>query len=168
MDLSLIGRCLGAALLSTLSMDLGATLFRKLGLTMGTPPELFARWLGNILQGRLFHHTIVDAPDVKVPMGIAVLTHYLIGTGLTVAFWLLMRAGPLKSMSNVGLIAAAVVFGVFTNVLPWLFMFPAMGFGAFGKDAPADLLLFRTSFINHVFFGIGLAWTVLVFGKVRA
>jgi hypothetical protein len=157
----------GAALLSTLTMDLGATLFRKLGLTNGTPLELFARWLGNMTQGRLFHHSIIDAPDVKVPMGLAVLTHYLIGTSLTVMFWLLMRAlgRPLPTST---LALAAVGFGLLTNVLPWLFMFPAMGFGVLGKDAPAELLLFRSSLVNHLFFGIGLAWTLVAFGKVRA
>jgi hypothetical protein len=168
MDLAWFGRCLGAAVLSTLSMDLGATLCRKLGLTAGMPPELFARWLGNMLQGRVVHHTILEAPDTRVPMGLALATHYLIGITLTFTFWALLSQLPVKPLSTAGLAAAALGFGMLTNVLPWLIMFPAMGFGVLGKDGPADLLLFRSSLVNHAWFGIGLTWTLWVFGRVRA
>jgi hypothetical protein len=59
-----------------------------------------------------------------------------------------LRALPLKPMLSTQL-PLALAFGVATNLLPWLLMFPSMGFGWFGRDAPAELLLIRTSFVNH-------------------
>ena len=52
---------------------------------------------------------------------------------------------------------SAAGFGLLSNLLPWLVMFPAMGFGALGLRGPAELLLLRTSLVNHLLFGLGLA-----------
>jgi hypothetical protein len=52
--------------------------------------------------------------------------------------------------------SSALAFGLFTNVLPWLVMFPAMGFGILGLRGPSEFLLLRSSFVNHLLFGLGL------------
>ena len=168
MTLSLLGRLVGAGVLSTLTMDLLATGFRKLGLTAGVPPELLARWFGSLLKGRWVHHTIVESPDVPGGMGLMMACHYLIGIGLTVVFWMLLRQTPLKDVTPAVIAAAAVGFGILTNVLPWLVMFPSMGFGLLGRDAPDAMLLLRTSFVNHLAFGLGLAWTAVAVMRVRS
>ncbi len=51
---------------------------------------------------------------------------------------------------------AALGYGVLTNVFPWLLMFPAMGLGIMGLAAPPELMLLRSSFLNHVLYGIGI------------
>jgi len=33
----------------------------------------------------------------------------------------------------------ALAFGLFTNLLPWLVMFPSMGFGVLGLRGPSEL-----------------------------
>ena len=76
--------------------------------------------------------------------------------------------GDLLGVSAGPLVLAAVAFGLLTNVFPALFMFPAMGFGAFGQSGPPGLLLMRTAIVNHLIFGLGLAWTMLAFGRVKA
>ncbi len=51
-----------------------------------------------------------------------------------------------------------------TNLLPWLILFPAMGFGWFGGAAPPELQLPRTSVVNHAVFGVGIAWSTRLLG----
>jgi len=169
MTLSLLGRFLLAGVLSTVSMDLGATLLRKAGLTQGVPPEYIARWFGHLFKGQLTHQTIANASDVKgFNLPVALAFHYLIGITLTAGFWLLLTRVGARPLGTQTVVLLALSFGFATNVLPWLLMFPAMGFGAFGKDAPAELMLFRTSLLNHVCFGVGLMWTALAFARVRS
>jgi hypothetical protein len=165
---SLLGRLAAAGVLSTLTMDLLATAVRKAGLTAGMPPDLFGRWFGWLFRGRLVHHTIADSPDVGGGMPLAMACHYAIGISLTAVFWLALQKTPLKEAPASTLVGAAIVFALFTNLLPWLLMFPSMGFGVFGKDGPPEFLLLRTSFVNHVAFGVGLAWTALALKAVRA
>jgi hypothetical protein len=58
------------------------------------------------------------------------------------------RARPgltLPARTTAELLLLSLVFGVATSLLPWLLMFPSMGFGLFGRRGPAELLLFRTS-----------------------
>jgi hypothetical protein len=152
---------IGAGVLATLTMDMGSALVRKLGFTAGVPPLWFGRWFGHIARGRLVHHTIAEAADVPGGLQLAVTCHYLIGISLTVLFWLLMRQWDSLWGSPSHIAVAALAFGMLTNVLPWLFMFPAMGLGAFGRAAPPELMLLRTSFVNHFVFGLGVAWTAI-------
>jgi hypothetical protein len=50
----------------------------------------------------------------------------------------------------------ALGFGLLTNALPWLLMFPAMGYGWFGLHGPPKTRLFPSSFVTHFFYGVGL------------
>jgi hypothetical protein len=43
-------------------------------------------------------------------------------------------------------------------------MFPAFGFGVFGRKGPPGLKLFTTSLINHLFYGLGLCWAANLLG----
>jgi len=54
--------------------------------------------------------------------------------------------------------------GFLTNLLPWLIMFPDMGLGWFGSAAPRELLLFRTSLVNHAVFAAGLVTSTRLLG----
>ena len=50
----------------------------------------------------------------------------------------------------------AVVFGLCANLLPWLLMFPAMGYGFFGAHGPDGTRLFVSSLASLACFGLGL------------
>jgi hypothetical protein len=150
-------RYLVAGVVATLTMDVGSTVIRKVGITAGLPPAIIGRWFAHILRGRFVHHTIADAPDVPGQLPLALACHYLIGIALTVVFVTLLQRSPIRPESRGGTVAAALAFGALTNALPWLLMFPAMGFGWFGSDGPRDYLLLRSSFLNHLVFGLGLA-----------
>jgi hypothetical protein len=146
-----------SGVVATLTMDVGSGVVRALGLTAGMPPHLVGRWFSQLLRGRLVHKNIAEVPPIPGEMPLALAGHYLIGISLTTAFLLLLQRGPIRPDSRAGVIAASLAFGVFTNVLPWLLMFPATGFGWLGAQGPREYLLLRTSLVNHVIFGVGLA-----------
>ena len=166
MNVYLVVRWIVAGLLSTLSMDFGSALARKTGFTAGLPPRLIGRWFALLLRGRLRDQKISESPAVPGELPIALLMHYLIGISLTVVFCTLLAASPIAPTPAQGF-AMAVAFGTLTNLLPWLFMFPSMGFGTFGRSGAAEWMLFRSSFINHLFFGIGIAASTYWLGILR-
>lgn len=142
-------------LLATLTMDIGSALSRATGLTAGVPPSLLGRWFAALARGELAQGSVLSAPRFPAEVPVALVGHYLIGIGLTALFLTVARAARLESRPATQF-GWALAFGVLTNILPWLVMFPSMGFGPFGQRAPAALLLLRTSFVNHLFFGAGL------------
>ena len=85
-------------------------------------------------------------------LAIAVPVHYVIGIILALAYLLAMSAMGLSPHNLV----SAVGFGLCTNLLPWLLMFPAMGYGWFGAQGPSGTRLFVSSLVNHRFYGVGL------------
>jgi Protein of unknown function (DUF2938) len=94
---------------------------------------------------RLPHHAIAMA--MSVGAGLERLEKHAIGIVLTgVYVWALSYAG--RSPGNLVL---ALAFGLSTNVLPWLLMFPSMGYGFFGSHGPAGTRLFLSSLMSRAF-----------------
>ena len=91
-------------------------------------------------------------PPIKHEMVIAVSGHYAIGVTLALVYLLTTSALGLTPRNPI----TALGFGVCTNVLPWLLMFPAMGYGVFGAHGPIGTRLFQSSLVNHLFYGVGL------------
>jgi hypothetical protein len=150
-------------ILSTLTMDLGTAALRAAGITSGIPPRLIGRWFASLARGQLHHDTILQAPPVPGEVPIALVCHYLIGITLAVVFGSLLSLLRVHASPVIGLVLA-LGFGILTNLLPWLLMFPSMGFGTFGGAAPAELMLLRSSFLGHVLFGAGLAASACALG----
>ena len=156
-------RWLLSGVVATVAMDVGASLAKRVGLTAGLPPPLLGRWIAGLARGRFAHDAIMDTPASRGELPLAFASHYLIGITLTCAFLgtLAMRGGAPKAFWP------ALAFGLVTNLLPWLVMFPSMGLGLFGLRAPSELLLLRSSFVNHVFFGLGLALALRLLSPLR-
>lgn len=151
-------RWLLSGVLATLTMDLGSALARRAGLTAGLPPALIGRWFAGLVQGRLAHDTILEAPPIRGELPLALALHYSIGIALTCAFLSLLAVRP---EANPKAFLLAFAFGLFTNLLPWLVMFPSMGFGVLGLRGPSELCLLRSSLVNHLLFGLGLGLALL-------
>ncbi len=49
----------------------------------------------------------------------------------------------------------AIGYGVCTSILPYVLMFPSMGYGFFGLKGQAKYFLFRQSLVNRFFFWAG-------------
>jgi DUF2938 family protein len=141
--------------LSTLSMDLLTGVGIWLRLVKPLPPNLIGRWFASIARLRPLHDDIARAAAVNHEFLFALVGHYTIGTVLAMLFvWGTGEAGWTRG------IGVALAFGLSTSVLPWLLMFPAMGYGFFGVHGPDGTRLFVGSLVSHACFGLGL-WTAL-------
>jgi hypothetical protein len=147
-------RWLATGLIATLTMDVGAALSRRTGLSAGVPPQLLGRWFARLARGAFADGSVLQAPPVRGELPLALIGHYLIGVTLTLGFSQLVAALPARTPAEQ--LRLSLAFGVATTLLPWLLMYPSMGFGLFGRRGPAELLLLRTSLLNHVFFAVGL------------
>jgi hypothetical protein len=147
-----IRQILLAGVIPTLSMDLLSGLAYRVRLTAPLSPNLIGRWFASIARARPFHADIARAHAVSHELAIALPIHYAIGAVLAAIFvWLTSQPGwPPRGL------ALALAFGLCTSVLPWLLMFPAMGYGFFGSHGPAGTRLFLSSLMSHAFFGLGL------------
>ena len=147
-----IRQILLVGVIPTLSMDLLSALAYRLRLTAPLAPNLIGRWFASIARVRPFHADIARVEAVSHELAIALPIHYAIGAALAVIYvWMTSQPGwPSRTL------AFALGFGLSTNVLPWLLMFPAMGYGFFGSHGPAGTRLFLSSLMSHAFFGLGL------------
>jgi hypothetical protein len=100
----------------------------------------------------VLHSDIGQVVPVHHELAIAVPVHYVIGIILALAYLLAMSAIGLSPHNP----AAALGFGLCTNLLPWLLMFPAMRYGWFGAQGPPGTRLFVSSLVTHCFYGVGL------------
>ena len=145
-------RTLLVGVLATITMDLLSMTALKLGLIAFLPPRLTGRWFGLMTQGRFVHSDIAEAAPISHEMAIALPMHYAIGITLGIVY--LVASAALEI--NPGSLITALGFALATNFLPWLVMFPAMGYGWFGTHGPPGTRLFTSSFVTHCFYGIGL------------
>jgi hypothetical protein len=141
-------RALVAGLVATLAMDLGAGAGRRAHLLQGVPLEWIQRWFALALRGRPFIADIRADGLPALPLPLVLAVHYSIGVTLATIY--------LFIVGSRGNLSTAIAFGLLTCALPWLFMFPGMGIGAFGLRAPAEALLLRTSLVNHLVYGVAL------------
>ncbi len=149
-----------AGVAATATMDLLARLAQRLGLIVGAKGIWVGRWYLGLVQGRFAHPDISAAPEQPGEKRAALIGHYVIGIVLAVVYvfgarWL--DASP-------GGILNALGYGLATCVFPWFLLFPAMGFGWFGRNGPPELRLFTTSVLNHLFYGFGLWWSANLLG----
>lgn len=153
-------RSIAAGAIATLAMDVLSVVASRLQLSAPLLPNLIGRWFAFVARGTLLHADIARTPGVSNEIGIALPLHYAIGIVLTgVYIWTVSYAGrPPRNL------ALALPFGLSTSVLPWLLMFPAMGYGFFGSHGPEGTRLFLSSLINHAFFGIGIWLGVMAAG----
>jgi hypothetical protein len=154
---NLVARAAATGVVATLVMDVGASLFRALHVTRGVEIAWVGRWFNLVFHGHPVVGDIRADPTAPLPLPVGLLLHYAIGVTLALAYHAAVR--------NPGA-ASAIGFGLLTNVLPWLLMFPAMGFGLFGARGPAENLLFRSSLINHLCWGVGLAIAVKCYSRL--
>ena len=139
-------------MIATVTMDVLSGVAIKLRLISPLPPSLIGRWFASAARGRPFHHDIGKVTPVNSEIAIAVPVHYAIGVTLALAYLLSSTALGVNPRNPF----VALGFGLTTNALPWLIMFPAMGDGWFGADGPPGSRLLLSSLVTHGFYGLGL------------
>ena len=155
------GFCAGVA--ATVTMDVFAIGFGKMGLTAGAKGEWVGRWYLGILRGRFTHKDITVSPVLKGEKQAALVGHYAIG--ITLAVFYVIGAGWLGVSPDS--FFAALGYGFATTVFPWFLVLPALGFGACGLKGQPELKLFRSSLLNHLSYGFGLWWTARIFTIIQ-
>ena len=147
-----------AGIAATVTMDVLASVFQKVGLTVGAKGQWVGRWYLGIARGQFVHSNIAVSPEQPGEKRAAFVGHYVIGIVLAVLYF--GGAGWLGVSPDDFL--AALGYGFATSVFPWFLVFPALGFGFFGLKGPPELKLFTTSLINHLSYGFGLWWIAKV------
>jgi Protein of unknown function (DUF2938) len=140
-------------------MDVLSTTASKLGLIAFLSPRLTGRWFASVARGQFLHSDISQVPPINYEMALAVPMHYTIGITLALLYLLLSSALGTSPRSLI----LALGFALCTNLLPWLLMFPAMGYGWFGAQGPPGTRLFVSSLVTHFFYGLGLWLGVSIF-----
>jgi|SRR5215475_6765310 len=133
-------------------MDVLGFSAQKLGLIAFLPSRLTGRWFASVARGQFLDVDIGQVPPIDHEQAIAVPVHYAIGTTLALVYLFVCATIGLSPRSP----TAAVGFALCTNLLPWLLMFPAMGYGWFGTHGPPGTRLFVSSLVTHCFYGTGL------------
>ena len=152
------GVCIGVG--ATVTMDVLGSGVRKLGLAAGAKGQWVGRWYLGIARGRFAHANIAASPEQPGEQRAALVGHYAIGIALAVLY--VVGAGTL-SVSPGGF-PLALGYGLVTCVFPWFLVFPALGFGWFGRKGPPELRLFTASLLNHLSYGFGLWWVAQALG----
>ena len=146
------GVCVGVA--ATVTMDVLGSASRRVGLAAGAKGQWVGRWYLGIARGKFVHSNIAASPEQAGEKRAALVGHYAIGIALAVLY--VVGAGWLGVSPGGFLVALG--YGFATSVFPWFLVFPALGFGVFGRRGPPELRLFTSSLMNHLFYGFGLWW----------
>ena len=138
---------------STLVMDIGEETVKALfPINESMAPQYLGRWILNMFNGVFIHDNIQTAIHFSFEMPVAISFHYFTGIFLVGIFlWLRNNIKIFPSSMYMGL-----VYGWLTILLPWLIMFPALGFGFFGLGAHNGINNIIASIIAHSFFGLGI------------
>jgi len=152
----LFGICVGVA--GTVTMDVLASASRRVGLAAGAKGLWVGRWYLGIARGQFVHSNIAAAQEQPGEKRAALVGHYVIGITLAVVY--VVGAGWVGVSPSSFFVALG--YGLATCVFPWFLVFPALGFGFFGRKGPRELKLFTSSLVNHLFYGFGLWWIAKV------
>lgn len=144
-----------AGVLATITMDLAMVTAARYGgdafASDRVSPNLIGRWSAGLLRGRWRHHDITTEPEQPGEFALGIATHYATGIILAQAFLMLPQRGNRRASFS-----EATGYGIATAVLPFLILFPSMGFGWFGLRSGEAACLNRTMALGHVAFGVGI------------
>jgi hypothetical protein len=156
MDLLLTGFVAGVV--GTLAMDALNLAFARVGWISKIEVRMIGRMATGWLRGRFFYSHPDEMEPVAKEKPLGLLAHYAIGLGLAVPFVLVW--GVLFGQSPPSI--WTFVYGVATTAASWFFVYPSMGFGAFGLRSPEGAKATLSSLANHVFYSMGLVAGVLL------
>lgn len=143
---------------ATLLIDLWALFLRR---AFGIPSLnycLLGRWVLSMPEG-LVHENIGASPRKPHECPVGWTSHYLIGTGLALAFVLLVSGSWLERPT----LLPALAFGIATVLIPFLTLQPAFGLGVAASKVPHPNRARLKSLSTHTVFGLGLyVWAYLL------
>lgn len=153
----LLGIIAGVA--GTLVMDLANHGLARRGLLLKIDIAAIGRMSAGWLHGRFCYRHPDEMRPVAHEAAIGWLVHHAISIVFALVYvlgWRWLIGAPVSA-------AWALVYGVATTAASQLLVFPAMGFGVFGRRSPQGLRAPLSSLANHAFFGAGMALAIAVF-----
>jgi hypothetical protein len=151
MDLVIAGVAVGVT--GTVLMDLGNLFFAQTGIISKIDVGMIGRMAAGWTRGRFLYRHPSEMAEVANEKAYGYVAHYTIGVGLAVPYvlgWAVFVGGSPSP-------AWAVAYGVATTVASWFFVYPSIGFGAFGRRSPEGPKATLSPLANHLFFGLGMA-----------
>ena len=147
---------------ATLFMDLMAVRLAKMKI-IHPPigPDAVGRWTLYMFRGKFIHKDIHKTPALNNEKSVALLSHYLIGIALAGIYLLL----ELKAPTIRHQLWMPLLFGIATVLLPWLWLYPSMGFGFLASKTPRKSPYIITSLVNHTNFGLGFVIWIAFFRR---
>ena len=139
-----------AGIVSTFVMDGFAILMGVSGMIRlqghAAVPVLLGRWILGVPRSGALIRDLKNCAPIQGEIKACWTAHYLIGAMLGLFYGSLGETGW----------RAGAVFGAVTCLLPWLVLFPAVGFGLFGNRTPVQTSLLVASTSNHLVYGAAL------------
>jgi len=155
-----------AGVLATLSMDVAMVAADRCGggafTSSAIGPDVIGRWAAGLLRGRWRHSDIRNEPTERGEFALGILTHYATGIVLTQAYLQLPRRRNGRT-SFLG----ATRFGVATAALPFLVLYPSLGYGWFGLRSGEAARIGRIMLVGHAAFGMGIGLWAPYFARRR-
>ena len=156
MDLILSG--IIAGVVGTIVMDLMNNLVARTGMFLKIDVGMIGRMAAGWTRGRFRYEHPDDMEHVSNEMIYGYLMHFGIGAGLAVPFILIW--GLL--FGNIVPPVWAFLYGISTTAASFFFVYPSMGLGLCGMKSPEKIKAFISPLANHLFYGIGLAFGVVI------
>lgn len=153
MTIYIIAEGILSGMMATLIMDIWSAIAGRTGLVSKPSAALLGRWVSQFIEGKFVYADIRQSPMKKFESVIGTIIHYVIGAILGILFIILSHVTSFPPQNYL----LAAVYGFLTCIFAWFWMFPSFGFGVFGKKAPPEAKLIRTSTLNHIVYGLGLA-----------
>ena len=147
-----------AGTVGTIVMDSLNHFFARIGNLSKIEPEMIGRMVVGWGRGRFIYRHPSEMEKVGNEKAIGIAFHYFIGIGLAVPFvlfWGIYVGEPLSPVWT-------FVYGVATTAASWFFVYPCMGFGVFGRLSPDGTKATLSSLANHIFYGVGLAFGIML------
>jgi len=151
-----------AGVAGTVMMDSLNLVFSGTGLISRIDVGMIGRMAAGWVRGRFCYRHPTELKEAANETFYGYLTHYAIGVGLAVPFviaWALLFGRPPSP-------AWILVYGVVTTAASWFFVYPCLGFGAFGVRSPDGIKAPLSALANHLFYGLGLAIGVALAARV--
>jgi len=156
--MDLVVRGVIAGVLGTLVKDSLNHLFFRTGMLLKIDMGMIGRMSAGWARGRFRYRQPSEMEQVANERLYGYITHYTIGVGFAVPFvlgWDLLVGGPASPLW-------AIAYGVATTVASVFFVYPSMGLGVFGWRSPEGIRAPLSSLANHFFFGLGMAFAVML------
>ena len=125
-------------IVATLIMDIFSIIFAKLRIIQPKiRPQIVDQWALYMFRGKFIHNDINKTPTLNNEKLAAFISHYMIGIILA-GIYLFMESKETIIRDQWWM---ALIFGLITVLLPWLWLYPSIGIGFWLQNQTKENLI---------------------------